>query len=180
MSILATARLNYAWAEYMRGRRVNPEGRARGEALCLGRESLQDFDVHSLSLGLVPCPPATRPPNSMHDWERVLKLNSQRCWTDRRLISSAWVTCLLKFLLHSLSFTNIYLLLLDLNCLWWTDALSSPFAGDFARSGTVISRTVHRNCPRLRNRHAGKAPHQETTPECGHRRTNNYLTSRLE
>lgn len=26
MSILATARLNYAWAEYMRGRRVNPRG----------------------------------------------------------------------------------------------------------------------------------------------------------
>lgn len=67
MSILATARLNYAWAECMRTVRVNPLGagvRGCGGAPCLGRECLRDFDV----------PSTLRPsqlPLTLHAWLRA-------------------------------------------------------------------------------------------------------------
>lgn len=67
MSILATARLNYAWAECMRSVRVNPLGagvRGSGGAPCLGRECLRDFDVPST-------PRPSQLPLTLHAWLRA-------------------------------------------------------------------------------------------------------------
>lgn len=79
------------------------EAEAAAEALCLGHgESLQDFDVHSPS---ATCRPRPQTPcmieSAYWNWIRRALLPPPPPTSDRPLISSAWVTCLLKFLIHN-------------------------------------------------------------------------------